>query len=212
MEMLTRSGGADMNANSITLAYEAVMYTHGIIGERGEPGGFTDDATRYDNVMSPLGYADQSMIDAAYASADPALVDERRNVDNFVVPRMTNSTNNSPLAGIFGIFNKLPGGLSNTSVPTIDSQNKTSSSIITNISTSNKGSSAIADAFSKNVSALKSFAAKALNSGAGNVSYAEYSAASPTVQAEIEQQLTADTANNAKLQNFANEAINSSQG
>jgi len=205
------SSGADMNSNSITLAYEAVMYTHGIIGDRGEPGGFTDDATRYDNVMSPLGYADKNMIDAAYASADPALVDERRNVDNFVVPRMTNSSNNSPLAGIFGIFNQLPGGLTNTSVPTVDSQANTSTSRINNVSTSNKGVSAITDAFTTNLSALKSFAAKALNAGAGGVSYAEYNAASPAVQSQIEQQLTADTANNAKLQNFANEAINASK-
>jgi len=201
------SGGADMNQQSITLAYEAVIYTNGVIGENSQPIGFTDEATRYDNVKSPLGYADQNMINTAYANPDPALIDERRNVDNFVVPRMTNSSNQSPLSGLFGIFNNPQGGLTGTAIPKIDSQNIINSTTIQNRSTSNKAADAISNAFSNNVSALKSFAAKALNAGAGNVNYTAYSNASPAAQAEIEQQLVSNTATNVKLQKFANEAI-----
>ena len=46
--------GNSFNENSISIAYESVMYDNGIIGENSEPTNFTDPETMYDNTFSPL--------------------------------------------------------------------------------------------------------------------------------------------------------------
>lgn len=46
--------GSGMNENTITVAYESVLYDNGIIGESGEPTNFGDPETGYDNTFSPL--------------------------------------------------------------------------------------------------------------------------------------------------------------
>lgn len=48
------SSGSEINENSITIAYESVLYDNGTIGEDGEPKHFTDAETGYDNTFSPL--------------------------------------------------------------------------------------------------------------------------------------------------------------
>jgi hypothetical protein len=48
------SDGSGMNENTITVAYESVLYNNGIVGEFNEPVGFTDPETGYDNTLSPL--------------------------------------------------------------------------------------------------------------------------------------------------------------
>jgi len=45
--------GSGLNENTITVAYESVLYDNGIVGEFGEPAGFTDPETGYDNTLSP---------------------------------------------------------------------------------------------------------------------------------------------------------------
>ena len=94
--------GADMNRNSITLAYESVIYSNGQVGEDGQPVGFTDPETGYDNAPSPIGYFDSEMSFRNTMSADPALIDPRRQRRNPILPRSNNSR--SRRDSLFGIL------------------------------------------------------------------------------------------------------------
>ena len=53
-----------MVENTITVAYESVLYDQGSIDEGGEPVNFTHEETRYDNVPSPISYADPTIGEA----------------------------------------------------------------------------------------------------------------------------------------------------
>jgi hypothetical protein len=53
-DTLDYSDGTGMMENTISVAYEAVMYNRGDVVAGDEPRGFTDRETRYDNVFSPL--------------------------------------------------------------------------------------------------------------------------------------------------------------
>lgn len=46
--------GSSFNENTISIAYESVLYDNGLIGENSEPTNFTDPETGYDNEFSPL--------------------------------------------------------------------------------------------------------------------------------------------------------------
>lgn len=71
-DTLDYSDGAGIMENTVNIAYEGVIYTHGIINEGGNPAGFTAQETSYDVTPSPLvesvGYG-QGQIDPALARA-----------------------------------------------------------------------------------------------------------------------------------------------
>ena len=53
-DQVDASDGAGIMENNVTVAYEAVIYDNGIVGEFGEPLGFGDGDTGYDQTPSPL--------------------------------------------------------------------------------------------------------------------------------------------------------------
>lgn len=53
-DTLDYSDGSGIMENTISVAYEAVIYNNGTIGKQAEPTGFTDQETGYDNSPSPL--------------------------------------------------------------------------------------------------------------------------------------------------------------
>lgn len=53
-DTLDYSDGSGIMENTISVAYESVIYNNGNLGDQGEPVGFTDQETSYDNSPSPL--------------------------------------------------------------------------------------------------------------------------------------------------------------
>jgi hypothetical protein len=209
------SDGSALNENSISVAYEGVLYTNGQIDENGQPVGFADPSTRYDQVPSPLGYFDAEMSNNTYKQNDPALLDPSRNIDQFAIPRMSNSASTGPLgSGLLDLFGKIaPGGLAQTTVPKIDSQNSISISGILSRSIKKLTGADISTQLNSNPSAKKSFEAKALNSGAvAGLSYSQFSNLSSTAKSAVSDNLVNQAAGgDAKLANFASEAISATK-
>jgi len=232
------AAGGDFNANQISLAYESVIYSNGEVNERGEPVVFTDPETRYDNVMSPLGYWDNTMSRGVdNLSREPKLFSGMRNLGRgsiFPRSRNDNSRGNSILrnvgraleredgalgmigAGLQDLFSVTqPGGLLGSRIPQLDSRPPQSSSILAQGNGRILDTDTIINDFNRRPTAKASFVSRALNSNAiSNQTVSTYNASSATGRAAIEDELTtrATSGNDIKLQKIATDAIESTKG
>ncbi len=94
------SDGSGIMEHSMTVGYEGVLYNTGDIQEGGEPTGFTDIETRYDQVHSPLNTQE------AFSGIEAAVV---RNIEPVVIPQF-DKYDNTGLNTIGSIFRNLSSG------------------------------------------------------------------------------------------------------
>ncbi len=223
--------GADFNTNSMTFSYESVIYANGKIGDRGEPAGFSDPETAYDNVPSPQGKNDLYESSANYESLSaarfPELVPPDRQRNN---PRQSRSSNNqskrdsllgrsninnanAPGAGLLDMFgNGAQGGLRGVNIP-----QAASSESVARVAQGNDrilDNDLILSSLNSNQSAKKSFISRALNSnGIPGESLSSYNKASATKKAAIDSQLVNKASNgDIKLASQATDAIQANKG
>ena len=232
------ASAGDFNANTINVAYEGVIYSNGQVNELGEPVAFTDPETRYDNVMSPLGYWDNTMSRGAdNLSREPTLFNNLRNFGmGSILPRSRNdnSRGSSILrnvgralgreegtlgmigAGLQDLFSVTqPGGLLGSRVPQIDSRPPQSSSRLPQGTGRILDSDTIRNQFNINPSAKASYISRALNSNAiSNQDLDSYFDASATGRTAIENELVdrATSGNDIKMQKIATEAVEANRG
>jgi len=111
------SDGSSFNENTISIAYESVMYDNGLIGENSEPTNFTDPETMYDNTFSPLGSKTSSVPNV---------------IDNFLGPVLNNVIDSFGIKSpIVNSFAKAAAGniLTNTILRNTNTTPRTSSTI-----------------------------------------------------------------------------------
>lgn len=219
--------GSGFNANSISVAYESVVYSNGSVGEGGQPIGFTDEETRYDNVMSPLSYGDPGF--SSGFDALPKLFDRFLNKGmGSILPRTSNpdSRSNSILrnengalgmigAGLRDLFSvPQPGGLAGSRIPTISRRQPEDRSTLERRRGRILDVDTIRNTFEINAGAKRSFVTRSLNSNAiPGQTVSTYRASLVPAKTAIEDELvTRATNGDIKLQRIATDAIDSTRG
>ena len=87
---LDASDGAGINENTMSIAYESVIYSSGDIGEDSEPVAFTDPETGYDQTPSPLSEPDLRGRGNQFASGGPQLLDKQDKEEASITRRTSN--------------------------------------------------------------------------------------------------------------------------
>ena len=200
--------GSGLMENSIVVAYEGVIYDHGTIDDN-EPLGFTDEETRYDTVPSPLGYADD---EPRTRLAEPTILEPRNSTPRGLLPRVNNGQRPVPRSEN-NAGNNLPGALPEYLIPTEDTQNKTSTSTIETFRGRISNPDGLINELNNNLSAKRSFTARALNSGfIEGTNFSDFNALDTNSKQSIEGNLeSAIQGGNKKISGFAQDAINQSR-
>ncbi len=220
--------GAEINKNTITLAYESVLYSNGKVGELNEPVGFSDPETAYDNVPSPQGKEDlgDSRFEYDMLSQVPELVHPSRMRRNPPNTRQSNNMSrrdsifglnngNSILgAGLLDAFNNgQPGGLRGTNIPQTGNSTDT---IATLVAGNNRilDNDLISASLNSNQAAKSSFIARAMNSNAVvGESLSSFNSSTPAKKAAIETELiNRASSGDRKLASQATDAIQANKG
>ena len=121
------SSSTDFNENTMSVAYEAVMYTSGSVAQD-TPAGFADESVGYDVTDSPLGYLDDAMISGNDGSK--GLVPSALGLGNSALLNKSFRNSNSPSKNISKeVATGVIGGLvtnvlSQNRLPVPDSQNQ----------------------------------------------------------------------------------------
>jgi hypothetical protein len=205
--------GSGFNANSISVAYESVVYSNGSVGEGGQPIGFTDEETRYDNVMSPLSYGDPGF--SSGFDALPKLFDRFLNKGmGSILPRTSNpdSRSNSILrnengalgmigAGLRDLFSvPQPGGLAGSRIPTISRRQPEDRSTLERRRGRILDVDTIRNTFEINAGAKRSFVTRSLNSNAiPGQTVSTYRASLVPAKTAIEDELVALVTNSSSI-------------
>lgn len=128
-DSLDNADGSGVMANNMTLVYEGVIYNQGEIN--GEPVGFADPETRYDNVPSPLGYISSSATGLQNIGPNP----KERNVgttfsNNVPVFRNSNRGQSQSLLNIIRESREpsVPGGIPQIDIPKTNIQDRPTNS------------------------------------------------------------------------------------
>jgi len=201
---LAYGDGAGLMENAITVAYESVLYNSGDIGLDGEPKTFTSQETLYDNVPSPLGYAPGSISKSNFLT--PKLLDQNSNVPKGLIANASNSasTNFSPSV----TTNGSRGALEQIVIPITPSTN-TNTTTTTTTTSQFESTKEIAEGLTTNPSALNSYVAKSLNTGAiPGTTLESYNALDTTGKQEIKQTLVNKVASGGKAALFGAQALN----
>lgn len=215
-DTLENADGAGIMENSLSIAYEGVVYDSGQIG--GEPLGFTDEETRYDNVPSPLGSAGGGggAPGGGVASAGPKL-NSRNPFGSSVLGRMTNISRGTRGPGVLGDLrapsDRLPGALPSYLIPTQDSLALTGASAISPFSGRISDADTLLRGLDASPSANQSYLAKSLNSGTiSSLNYQSFRGLDTPSRNTVENDLRQLIRNgDKKQQSFAQEAINQSK-
>lgn len=104
-DTLDYSDGSGIMENTLSIAYEAVMYNRGNVGEDSEPAGFTASETRYDVTPSPLVSSNSNA--NRRTSSLSQVADGLKNINKVEIASGTPS--NSDARGL-GVFNQLSVG------------------------------------------------------------------------------------------------------
>lgn len=204
---LDYSDGAGLVENTITVAYEAVLYDKGDIGSFGEPTNFTAEETRYDNTPSPLGYAD-SNIGETY-NLTPKLLNANNYAPKGLIARAANTASRPVTSAASD--NSQSGVLEQIIVPLRQNTTGATSAISSGNNVANV-ETVITD-LSRSPSATRSFVNQALNTGAvPGITTTAYNALSNTAQDDITSNLVDDIRTSKKLASFAKNALNAAKG
>lgn len=88
------SDGAGVNEHTMSIAYEAVQYTSGDIGEDSQPVAFTDVETGYDQSPSPLSEPQLGSRGNQYVSGGPKLLEPSDKIENQVMRKSSTNEDN----------------------------------------------------------------------------------------------------------------------
>lgn len=210
-DTLDSGDSAGIMENSIILTYESVLYDQGV-SDTTVPTNFTSPETRYDVTSSPAGLPDGVL--SGYAVTQPALL-PTSSPPQQAITNISNSA--SSLLSSFSQFTNTIstiGGLAQTSIAKIDTQNANVASRSKTTQSRSLNTTALIDGLDANPQANASFIAKALNSGAlGDTSFAAYQASPDLAKSAMSTELRGSlSGGSAKLKAFANDAINKSKG
>jgi len=206
---LDYSDGAGLMENSITVAYESVLYNNGKIGAGGEPSTFTSQETLYDVVPSPAAYADGTLSESNFLT--PRLLNRDSTIPSGLIARAANSASSSPSSATTN--NNSVGALEQIVIPLQQSTPTTTKSTSTNVSLPVRKED-IVDELNRNPSAMDSYVAKSLNTGAiPGTTLASYNSLDATGKQEVKNTLTAKIARGSnKAALFGQLAIKASKG
>ena len=154
--------GAGLMENSITVAYESVLYNNGTIGEDGEPATFTSQETLYDNVPSPQAYPGGTISQGL--KLQPKLLNQNPTSPLGVIARAANSASTPAASNLTN--SSTPGVLEQIVVPISSSNSSTTNSTAPNntINAPIRSGEQIKAGLENNAAARTSFIAQAINS------------------------------------------------
>jgi hypothetical protein len=201
--------GAGLMENSITVAYESVLYGSGDINTS-IPTGFTSQETLYDNVDSPHRYADNSIGKSNFLT--PKLLDLTSNVPKGLIANASNSASTKFSTPV--TTNGSRGALEQIVIPNSPGSSPNTTTTTTTTTTSSQFSSteAIKAGLSTDPSALNSYVAKSLNTGAiPGTTLAAYNALDEAGKIELKQTLINKVKTGGKPAMFAAQALNQSK-
>lgn len=206
-DSLDNADGSGIMENVITVAYEAVKYDNGTIGDQGEPANYTSQETHYDNQPSPLGYA-VSNITQAYGLS-PRLYNINNNTPTGLIAQAANSASVQPSTR--NTDNLQPGVLEQIIIPTRQ-QDVTVTSVASDTVPTN--TTQLVQELSTNVSASNSFVAQAINTGAiSGLNLTDFNNLSASVKETYTQELVGKISNgDKKLASFAQSSVNATKG
>lgn len=212
------SDGAGLNENTMGIAYEAVLYTNGSIGEDSQPVAFTDAETGYDQTPSPI--SEPKLGGNQYISNAPKLVeppgptepDRIARQSSSILIRPYNETASFNQAGSTYVVPRRDDQNVQTPVaaPAENTYTKKDGARIQRALSSNSLTGSTADKLAKS-KARKSFAAKAIN--AGELPYDNYVDFTTQVPNKGEREAIIDglvndaASGNKKLANMASESM-----
>jgi hypothetical protein len=209
-DSLDYSDGAGMMENTISIAYEAVLYDNGEIGRGGEPATFASDETRYDNVPSPLAYQSGSG-EIFTTNPTPNLLNQNRNTPLGILPRASNSASQPFSVGIQDNSTRLPGALPQITIPTAASTPINSSLAAPNFAS--RDLDRVEGQLRSSSSARESFVARTLNSSNSSLNYNNYTQLNRDAKDSVFNNLVDDLrSGNQKYAGIAQDAINANKG
>lgn len=192
--------GSGTMENTISVAYEAVIYDHGSIAEGSEPVGFASEETRYDFTPSPL-----QRSEAFIPTSGPELNETTSVYSEVETVRASNQSDPQPTD-----YSDSPGFLGSvlteTAVPSV--QTNTAADEISRAAA--RGAETFASDLQSNPRAKQSFMAQALNSGEVSGSYQDYATSTPDERAAMEQQAYDQIQGSVKMQSFAYNSLTDS--
>ena len=200
----------DFNENTMSVAYEAVQYTSGIVATD-TPAGFADASVGYDVTPSPLGYLDDAMIPGG---GEKGLLPSLLGLGTSALLNKAFGNSNSPSKNILrSVAQGVIGGvvtnvLSQNKLPVPDSQNQEQPITLSSNNSRILGSTTI-----NTLLAIPSVANQVtpalINSGAlPNVNINDYNNASPSQKSAYNAQITSGiNSGNQKLTQVASNAL-----
>lgn len=210
-DTLDYADGTGIMENSISIAYEAVLYDNGEIGRGGEPVTFASEESRYDNVPSPLAYPSGGFDNTFTTNPTPNLLNQNRNTPLGILPRASNNASVIPNVGITTSPLRLPGVLPQTTIPIASQSSVDSALSAPNFNTRDLGR--VESQLNSNPAARESFVARALNSNSENLSYSDYRQLNPAAREAVYNTLTTSMkSGNQKYAGIAQDAINANKG
>jgi len=218
-DKLDNSDGAGTMTNGISIAYEGVLYNNGDISDAGDPAGFTDSETGYDQVHSPLntieslyGFSNIS----ANGTAAPKLINTAgapfaQPTNTFTINEQPSSTNFLEQA-FLNSDNAVAGG-NQYRFPTTDTQDSSTVSTLNDNAAKNLDSDKIQRSLTTNQAVLDSTVRRALATGAyssewGVSNFSEFENLSDSEQRAIEKDvISRASGTDKKIQQIASQAI-----
>lgn len=213
------SDGAGVNEHTMSIAYEAVLYTSGDIGEDSQPVAFADPETGYDQTPSPLTEPNLGARGNQYVSGGPKLLEPRDKIENAINRKQNISEDNRSFREEKFL------SVNQTTTPKKDFQNRETVSTSVEakdikrysgpeIQRALSGTSASNSVLKEEnrIKARQTFTAKAINAGAlpGIIDMKSFNEAYPTLEERnlvITELVNRAASGDQKLVGMANESI-----
>lgn len=206
-DTLDYSQGADTVENTMTLAYEAVLYNQGTIRLDGPPEGFSDASVGYDVTPSPLTAVNNNKI-----SRNSDLISVINDIKNF--SNIFQNISKNPRQGLFNLLtdNRI-GGLQGLAFPKRNTQETVSLTSIQSRNIRNLDPDTIRRNLTTNKAALDTVVKQSLASGAyssdwNSSNFSRYDSLSSTEKTAIQTEIINRAAgSDKKIQQIASKVL-----
>ena len=212
------SDGQGIMENSISVAYESVLYDSGEITDIGEPAGFAAQETRYDFTPSPLTTFDGRLPGGNSLPPTPKLANVKFQNELPVVDRYSNRTSlRGSGAPNFREDRQLPGILPQTRLPKTNTQTVATLSTTLDRSVKSLDSDSISRELNRNPQLLTAFTKKILATGSFSAdwdsrNFNQFDKLSVFEQTAIKNTALEKVATDRKSQQIASQLISASRG
>ena len=206
-DTLDYSQGSDTVENTMTLAYEAVLYNQGTIRVDGPPEGFSDASVGYDVTPSPLTAVNNNKI-----SRNSDLISVINDIKNF--SNIFQNISKNPRQGLFNLLtdNRI-GGLQGLAFPKRNTQETVSLTSIQSRNIRNLDPDTIRRNLTTNKAALDTVVKQSLASGAygsdwNSSNFSRYDSLSSTEKTAIQTEIINRAAgSDKKIQQIASKVL-----